>query len=102
MLSIIDSSQLVQGDYSKRVEALTDSQVEAESLAILATMFPNITIPKPTAFFFPRWHSNPLFRGSYSNAPPSFVATHQDNLRATVSDRLWFAGEATSFKYYGK
>ena len=31
----------------------------------------------------------------------SFVPAHQDNLRATVDERLWFAGEASSFKYYG-
>ncbi len=90
-----------QGDYSKRVEALSDAQVQSEALAVLQLMFPNTSIPEPTAFFFPRWHSNPLFRGSYSNMPAAFIPTHQDNLRATVSDRLWFAGEATSFKYYG-
>jgi len=91
----------VTGDYSKRVEALSDAQVQSEALAVLQLMFPNTSIPEPTAFFFPRWHSNPLFRGSYSNMPAAFIPTHQDNLRATVSDRLWFAGEATSFKYYG-
>ena len=64
-------------------------------------MFPNVTIPTPTDFFFPRWHSDPLFRGSYSNMPAAFVPAHQDNLRATVDERLWFAGEATSFKFYG-
>lgn len=64
-------------------------------------MFPNVTIPTPTDFFFPRWHSNPLFRGSYSNLPAAYVPAHQDNLRATVDERLWFAGEASSVKYYG-
>lgn len=64
-------------------------------------MFPNVTIPTPTDFFFPRWHSNPLFRGSYSNMPAAYVPAHQDNLRATVDERLWFAGEASSKKYYG-
>ena len=65
-------------------------------------MFPNTTIPEPTDFFFPRWNSNPLFRGSYSNVPAAFVPAHQDNIRATVNKTLWFAGEATSFKYYGE
>jgi len=63
-------------------------------------MFPNVTVPEPTDFFFPRWHSNPLFRGSYSNWPPSFYIKHLDNLRANVG-RLYFAGEATSRKYFG-
>ncbi|PAV17079.1 amine oxidase [Pyrrhoderma noxium] len=33
--------------------------------------------------------------------PASYVIAHQDNLRATVEDRLWFAGEASSVKYFG-
>ncbi|CAK5274029.1 unnamed protein product [Mycena citricolor] len=91
----------VTGDYSKRVEALSDKQVQAESMAVLRTMFPNITIPDPIAFMFPRWNADPLYRGSYSNWPSSFVSRHHTNLRATVSDRLWFAGEAMSQKYFG-
>ena len=89
-----------QGDYSLRIEALPDEQVQDEVLGVLRSMFPNVTIPDPVAFHFPRWASNPLYRGSYSNWPASFYAQHYDNLRARVGDRLWFAGEATSFKYY--
>ena len=33
--------------------------------------------------------------------PPSYVTAHQENLRGTVDERLWFAGEASSEKYYG-
>ncbi|KAG6889866.1 hypothetical protein C0992_003762 [Termitomyces sp. T32_za158] len=91
----------VTGDYSKRIEALTDSQVKAEVLDVLQSMHPNITIPTPLDFYFPRWHSDPLYRGSYSNWPPSFVKQHYNNLRTNV-DRLYFAGEATSIKYYGE
>ncbi|KNZ71880.1 Polyamine oxidase [Termitomyces sp. J132] len=90
----------VTGDYSKRIEALPDSQVKAEVLNVLQSMFPNITVPPPLDFYFPRWTSDPLYRGSYSNWPPSFVQQHHVNLRSNV-DRLYFAGEATSMKYYG-
>ena len=69
-------------------------------MGVVRSMFPNITVPEPTEFFFPRWHSNPLFRGSYSNWPLSFFSQHLDNLRANVG-RLYFAGEATSRKYFG-
>ena len=63
-------------------------------------MFPNVTVPEPTAFFFPRWFTDPLYRGSYSNWPASLVPQHHTNLRATLG-RLWFAGEALSEKYFG-
>lgn len=90
----------VTGDYSVRVEALPDSQVKSEVMGVVRSMFPNVTVPEPLDFFFPRWHTNPLFRGSYSNWPPAFTSQHLDNLRANVG-KLYFAGEATSRKYFG-
>ncbi|KAI0632803.1 amine oxidase [Trametes polyzona] len=91
----------VTGDYSVRIEALPDAQVQEEVLGVLRVMFPNATVPEPVAFHFARWHSDPLFRGSYSNWPSSFFSEHHENLRANVGERLWFAGEATSQKYFG-
>ncbi|KAF9456387.1 amine oxidase [Collybia nuda] len=90
----------VTGDYSERIEALSDTQVKAEVLGVLYSMFPNVTVPDPLDFMFPRWFSDPLYRGSYSNWPPSFFREHHDNLRANLG-RLFFAGEATSQKYFG-
>lgn len=76
--------------------------MKAEVLAVLRSMYPNTTIPEPDAFYLPRWHSDPLYRGSYSNWPSSFLKDHHTNLRATVGRRLWFGGEATSLKYFGR
>ncbi|KAF8154024.1 hypothetical protein B0H34DRAFT_662165 [Crassisporium funariophilum] len=90
----------VTGDYSERIEGLPDAQVKEEVMGVVRSMFPNVTVPEPLDFFFPRWNSNPLFRGSYSNWPPSFFSQHLDNLRTNVG-RLYFAGEATSRKYFG-
>ncbi len=89
-----------QGDFANRVEALTDAQVKSEVLTVLRSMFPGVDVPDPHDFLRPRWHSDPLFRGSYSNWPPSFSSQHLDNLRANIG-RLYFAGEATSRKYFG-
>ncbi|RPD60845.1 amine oxidase [Lentinus tigrinus ALCF2SS1-6] len=91
----------VTGDYSLRIEALSDQQVQDEVMGVLRSMLPNVTVPDPVAFHFPRWASDPLYRGSYSNWPSSFFSQHHENLRATVDKRLWFAGEATSQKYFG-
>ncbi|KAI0320296.1 amine oxidase [Amylostereum chailletii] len=91
----------VTGDYSKRIEALPDKQVKDEVLSVLRSMYPNVTVPEPDDFYFPRWHSDPLYRGSYSNWPASLVMGHHKNLRAPVEERLWFGGEATSLKYFG-
>jgi len=76
--------------------------VKADVLAVLRSIYPNTTIPEPDAFYFPRWQSDPLFRGSYSNWPSGFLRSHHTNPRATVEQRLWFGGEVTSFKYFGR
>ncbi|OJT12259.1 Polyamine oxidase [Trametes pubescens] len=91
----------VTGDFSRRIESMTDLAVQGEIMSVLRTMFPNTTIPAPLDFYFQRWHSDPLFRGSYSNWPANFLSEHQVNLRANVEERLWFAGEATSKKHFG-
>lgn len=80
---------------------MSDDAVKDEVLDVLRSMYPNTTIPEPDAFYFPRWKSDPLYRGSYSNWPSSFLKAHHTNLRATVDGRLWFGGEATSLKYFG-
>ncbi|KAI9430828.1 amine oxidase [Lactarius indigo] len=90
----------VTGDYSKRIEAMTDAQVQSEVMQVLRAMFPRVSIPEPTAFLFPRWFSDPLYRGSYSTWPASIVPQHHINLRTPIG-RLWFAGEAMSEKYFG-
>ncbi|KAL2219650.1 putative flavin-containing polyamine oxidase [Thermoascus aurantiacus ATCC 26904] len=69
-------------------------------MEVLRQMFPDKSIPEPTAFFYPRWSTEPWSYGSYSNWPPSTSLEIHENLRANV-DRLWFAGEATSAQYFG-
>lgn len=101
MASLFSFHMCAQGDFSKRIEALPDEQVQEEVMSVLRSMYPNITLPDPLDFTFPRWHADPLYRGSYSNWPSSFITQHHDNLRANV-DRLFFAGEATSQKYFGQ
>lgn len=90
----------VVGEEAYRVERQSDEKTKDEALAVLREMFPNATIPEPTAFLYPRWSYEPWTYGSYSNWPPSTTLETHENLRANV-DRLWFAGEATSAQYFG-
>lgn len=69
----------VTGDYSLRIESLPDERVQDEVLGVMRTMFPNTTMPEPIDFAFAHWDSDPLYRGSYSNWPSSFVTQHHDN-----------------------
>ncbi|KAI9571834.1 amine oxidase [Boletus coccyginus] len=84
------------------VQQLTSDQLQSDVMGVLRAMYPNITVPEPIAIHMPpAWNSNPLYRGSYSNWGPSYVPAHSENLKATLNKHLWFAGEATSVKYFG-
>lgn len=83
-----------------RAERQTDEQTKDEVMQVLRDMYPDITIPEPTAFMYPRWSTTPWAYGSYSNWPPSTTLEMHENFRANLN-RLWFAGEATSAQYFG-
>ncbi|ORX46793.1 amine oxidase [Hesseltinella vesiculosa] len=90
----------VTQDYSYHVEAMTDSQVQDELMGVLKKMYGD-KIPNPTGIIVPRWHSNPLFRGSYSNWPIGELDQHHENMIAPLHNRVFFAGEAMSKRYFG-
>ncbi|CEG76118.1 hypothetical protein RMATCC62417_11056 [Rhizopus microsporus] len=90
----------VTQDMSYEIERMTDEEVKQAALKVLRRMYGD-HVPEPTDILFPRWHSNPLFRGSYSNWPIGELSQHHINMRAPLHNRLFFAGEALSAKYYG-
>ncbi|KAI1213152.1 putative flavin-containing polyamine oxidase [Annulohypoxylon truncatum] len=90
----------VVGDKSYHVEQQSDEVTKAEVMAVIRAMFPDIEIPDPIDFMYPRWSLEEWSYGSYSNWPVGMTLEKHQNLRANL-DRLWFAGEATSAQYYG-
>ncbi|KAG6330222.1 hypothetical protein ID866_8866 [Astraeus odoratus] len=91
----------VTGNYARYAEGLNTSVLQDEVMEVLRTMYPNTTIPDPVDIHISTWGSNQLYRGAYPNWGPSFIPAHFDNVRATLDGRLWFAGDATSLKYFG-
>lgn len=92
----------VSAEQSYEVEAQPEETTKSEILEILSKMYPNVEIPEPNGFLLPKWHSDPLFRGCYSNWPSGYPKALHDQLRASVGGgRVVFSGEATSYKYYG-
>ncbi|KAJ5085823.1 hypothetical protein N7532_010594 [Penicillium argentinense] len=90
----------VTNELAWRAERQSDEKTKKEIMDVLHKMFPKKEIPEPTAFLYPRWSQEPWAHGSYSNWPPSTTLEMHQNLRANT-DRLWFAGEATSPTYFG-
>ena len=90
----------VVGRESYRVEAQDDETTKVEVLQVLREMFPDVNVPEPIAFLYPRWSTTPWSYGSYSNWPTGTTLEAHENLRANVG-RLYFAGEHTSAAYFG-
>ena len=90
----------VTDELSYIVESQPENVTKAEMLDVLGAMYPNVKIPEPTGFLMPKWHSDPLFRGSYSNWPAGYSKALHDQFVAPLG-RMMFSGEATSYKYYG-
>ncbi|KAK0390645.1 hypothetical protein NLU13_0149 [Sarocladium strictum] len=90
----------VTGRESRRVERMADAEVQEEALEVLRAMFPDVDVPVPTGFQYPRWGTTPWAYGSFSCWPAGTTLEQHQNLRANV-DRLWFAGEHTSASFFG-
>ena len=84
---------------AKRIEQQTDQQTLDEVMGVLRKMY-GADIPVATDIYVPRWNSDPLFRGSFTNWPSSQVRQEFENIRAPIGN-LWFTGEHTSLKYFG-
>lgn len=87
---------------SVRIERLSDSEIIKEVVAKLQKIYgkSKITIPQPIRYGISRFSQNPLFDGAYSNWPPGFSEEDHKALKAPVG-RIYFAGEYTSYFYYG-
>ena len=80
-------------------EALTDAQIVASAMTVLRTIYGS-GIPNPMDYQITRWAADPFSLGSYSfNSVNSTPAMRRD-LAASLSRRLFFAGEATEETYF--
>lgn len=82
------------------MEAMTDAEITDEAMDVLRAMY-GPGIPDPVNVIQTRWDSDPYSKGAYSYlAAGADVDKHRNKLRNPVSNRLFFAGEATSASYY--
>ncbi|KAI8894912.1 hypothetical protein BC833DRAFT_530040 [Globomyces pollinis-pini] len=86
---------------SRRIERLSDKEVEDEIMLVLADMYPGKNIPRPTEIHVPRWGINPFFFGSFSNWPIGMSIESWKNLVAPLNNRVFFGGEMASVESYG-
>ncbi|MBP8000691.1 MAG: FAD-dependent oxidoreductase [Chloroflexi bacterium] len=82
------------GDYGLALEKMEDEAVVAAAMQVLRTIYGQ-QIPDPTAWLITRWGSDPFAWGSYSSPGVGASNADRDTLAESISDRLFFAGEAT-------
>lgn len=87
------------GDKGFDLEDLTDDEVITDAMQTLRTMFGE-DAPEPEKYLITRWGQDKFSYGSYSHIPPFASGDDYDALFEPVDDVLFFAGEATSRKYF--
>lgn len=85
---------LLTGAFAIAQEAKSDTELVSEAMDALRSMFGS-AIPDPTDFRLTRWMQDPYAYGSYSAMAVGATPAMRNDLRASVSDKLFFAGEAT-------
>lgn len=83
------------GQYGLEIESKSDDEIVAEAMTILRTMW-GADIPEPTNKVITRWNSDPFAKGAYSFIKVGSTIDDRATLAKPVSNRVFFAGEATS------
>lgn len=88
------------GEAAPQSEEMTDNEVVALIMTNLRTVF-GTDAPVPESILRSRWKGDPYARGSYSFTPAGGDSAAYLTLGEPVADRLFFAGEHTSFDFRG-
>ncbi|MCH7535237.1 MAG: FAD-dependent oxidoreductase [Bacteroidetes bacterium] len=88
------------GNYSKVAEELSDEEVKQEIMSHLKIMY-GADIPNPISFRRTKWNGNINSYGSYSFATSGIKTNVFETLSREVENKLFFAGEHTSWNYRG-
>lgn len=86
------------GDTASQLEKLSDKEVIEKTKLTFKKLFGS-QLPEPESYINTRWSQDPFSYGSYSYIPPGASTNDHEVIAEPVSNRLFFAGEATSTLY---
>ena len=89
------------GSTAERLEHETNETIKQQIMDALRKTYPYSTIPDPVRIIRTSWAMEPLSFGTYSFIPVTGNTTDMDELAKSIDNKLFFAGEATSKRYYG-
>ena len=85
-------------DYARKIDSWSDEEIVADAMRVLRTIY-GTDIPEPDGWQLSRWARDPFALCAYSfNAVGASTKTRH-TLAESVTDKLYFAGEATSSRY---
>ncbi|XP_033123897.1 uncharacterized protein LOC117122435 [Anneissia japonica] len=83
------------GDEARRVEVLTDEEIQTEVVTVLRQIFGDNNVPDPTDILVSGWSRNPLTLGAYSIWTPDMEEECFEKMMSRVGN-IFFGGEYTS------
>jgi monoamine oxidase len=86
------------GERARQLENFTDAELIGKTMRNFKKVF-GTQLPEPESYLNTRWSRDPFSYGSYSYIPTGASGSDYDAIAEPVSDRLFFAGEATSSNY---
>ncbi len=89
---------LTGGSFARSLELISETEVGERVMKLLRKLYGN-SVPNPESVLRTKWGTDPFAFGSYSTIPVGSKGSDRSMLAAPISQRLFFAGEATSREY---
>ncbi|CAF0978123.1 unnamed protein product [Brachionus calyciflorus] len=89
------------GKNAEYIEKLKDECVLDVITELIERCFSYAKLPKPVKIIRSKWSNNINTRGSYSFVKVGSSIDDMNTLAETVDNKVFFAGEATIYKYFG-
>jgi monoamine oxidase len=88
----------IMGESADNLALLSENAAIQELLSELSTLYPNGNVQSLYSgeFLYKNWANEPYIGGAYSY-PSINSAGHRENLASSISNKLFFAGEATNY-----
>lgn len=86
----------LSGNSAKLVRSKSDKEIVDMCIAALKQLFPEEEVTEPKSYFVTRWQDDPYAGMSYSYLPVGSTGFLYEDIAAPVSNKVFFAGEATS------
>jgi monoamine oxidase len=87
------------GEAARKLEQAGRAKAVEQAMAVLRGMFGS-ALPEPAVSLITAWNLDPFSGGAFTHLPVGATRDHLDALAEPIDDRAFFAGEATSRRYF--